>query len=166
MCAADGTVTRDEQAAGLASGWIVLYDGNCGLCKWLLAGLLRWDHAGELHPIALQRAEADALPADLTPAQRMASWHLIAPGGERRSGGAAVAPLLRLIPAGRVPAAVFACLPGPTDVGYRWVAEHRTRLSRWVPSSAKRHAADRVRQREEDVADQGIRIAGADRRTS
>jgi predicted DCC family thiol-disulfide oxidoreductase YuxK len=131
------------------AGWVVLYDADCGFCKWLLSGLLRWDRATRLHPVALQRSEAEDLLADLTPAERMASWHLIAPTGERRSGGAAAPPLMRLLPAGRLPAAVLARFPGLTDRAYRWVAGHRTQLSRWVPSGAKRRAAERVEAREQ-----------------
>jgi predicted DCC family thiol-disulfide oxidoreductase YuxK len=132
-------------------GWVVLYDADCGFCKWLLAGLLRWDRGGRLRPIALQRPEADELLAALRPAERMASWHLVAPDGARRAGGAAVAPLLRLLPGGRVPAAVAERFPGLTDRGYRWVAEHRSRLSRWVPASAKRRASERVSRREDEL---------------
>ena len=128
---------------------MVLYDADCGFCKWLLAGLLRWDRAVRLRPLALQRPEADELLSDLGPAERMASWHLISPTGTRRSGGAAVAPLLRLLPRGRVPAAAFARFPQLTERGYRWVAEHRSQLSGWVPTSFKQHASDRVRQREQ-----------------
>ena len=128
---------------------MVLYDADCGFCKWLLAGLLRWDRAERLRPLALQRPGADELLLDLGPAERMASWHLISPTGTRRSGGAAVAPLLRLLPRGRVPAAAFARFPKLTERGYRWVAEHRSQLSRWVPTSFKRHASERVRQREQ-----------------
>jgi len=113
--------------------WTVLYDADCGFCKWLLAGLLHWDRAVSLRPIALQRPEADDLLADLAPAERMASWHLISPTGARCSGGAAVAPLLRLLPGGRIPAAAFARFPRLTARGYEWVAAHRSQLSRWVP---------------------------------
>ncbi len=119
---------------------MVLYDADCGFCTWLLAGLLRWDRAGRLRPLALQRPEADELLADLAPAERTASWHLVSPTGARHSGGDALAPLLRLLPGGRVPAAMFARFPRLTDRGYRWVAEHRSRISRWVPARAKRHA--------------------------
>jgi predicted DCC family thiol-disulfide oxidoreductase YuxK len=129
--------------------WAVLYDADCGFCKWVLSGLLRWDRAERLHPIALQRSEADDLLAELTPAERMASWHLISPTGERCSGGAAMAPMLRLLPAGLLPAAGFAQFPGLTDRAYRWVAEHRSQLSKWVPSSAKQRAAERVHEREQ-----------------
>jgi predicted DCC family thiol-disulfide oxidoreductase YuxK len=78
----------------------------------------------------------------------MASWHLVAPDGARLSGGAALPALLRLLPAGRAPAAVFAQAPGLTERGYRWVAGHRSQLSKLVPQRAKRRAAERVRARE------------------
>ncbi|MGH3144161.1 MAG: DUF2867 domain-containing protein, partial [Gaiellales bacterium] len=131
--------------------WAVLYDADCGFCTWLLSALLRWDRSGHLHPIALQRPEADDLLRELAPAERMASWHLISATGERRSGGAAVAPLLRTLPAGRLPAAGCERFPGLTERGYCWVAEHRSQLSRWLPSSAKRRARQRVHEREQDL---------------
>jgi predicted DCC family thiol-disulfide oxidoreductase YuxK len=127
--------------------WLVLYDDDCGFCKWLLSGLLAWDRAGRLRPIALQRPEAGALLTDLEPAERMASWHLIAPTGERHSGGDAVPPLLRLLPRGRAPAAALSRFGGATDLAYRWVAEHRSRLSKFVPDRLKARADERVRRR-------------------
>lgn len=139
--------------AGLASvstdqRWLVLYDADCGLCQWLLAGLLRWDRAARLRPLALQRPEAGTLLADLAPAERMASWHLVSSAGLRRSGGDALPPLLELLPGGRLPAAMAARFPRLTERGYRWVAEHRTGLSRWVPARLKRRAGESVRRRE------------------
>jgi predicted DCC family thiol-disulfide oxidoreductase YuxK len=131
-----------------ASSWAVLYDADCGFCKWLLSGLLEWDRAARLRPIALQRPEADDLLSELEPVDKRASWHLISPTGVRHSGGAAMAPLLELLPGGRLPAAGFARFPGLSDRAYRWVAEHRSQLSRWIPSSAKRHASQRVQRRE------------------
>jgi predicted DCC family thiol-disulfide oxidoreductase YuxK len=113
-------------------GWTVIYDDGCAFCLRLLSVLLRWDRAGRLHPVALQRSEADRLLPDLTPAERMASWHLISPAGERHSGGSAVAEILRLLPGGRLPAAGCARFPRLTDRAYRWVAEHRSLLSRWI----------------------------------
>jgi hypothetical protein len=102
-------VTDDAQERGPSGPpgerrWAVLYDAGCGFCTWLLSFVLRWDRAARLHPIALGRPEADDLLQALTPAERMASWHLISPTGERRSGGAAVAALLRVLPGGRLPA--------------------------------------------------------------
>jgi predicted DCC family thiol-disulfide oxidoreductase YuxK len=128
--------------------WLVLYDGDCGLCKWLLAWLLRWDREGRLRPVALQRPEAGALLADLDPAERMASWHLVSPDGRRVSAGAALPSLLRLLPGGRLPAAVLGGLPHLTSAGYRWVAAHRVGISRFVPRRSKTRAAELVRERE------------------
>jgi len=128
--------------------WLVLYDGDCGLCKWLLAWLLRWDRERRLRPVALQRPEADALLVDLASAERMASWHLVSPDGTRVSAGAALPSLLRLLPGGRLPAAILGRFPRLTNTGYRWVATHRIGISRFVPRRSKRRAAERVRERE------------------
>jgi predicted DCC family thiol-disulfide oxidoreductase YuxK len=135
--------------------WLVLYDSACGFCKWLLAGFLRWDRASRLRPVALQQPEADGLLADLEPAGRTASWHLISPGATRRSGGAAIPALLRLLPGGRFAAPAFERLPDLTERGYTWVAEHRTGLSKWVPANAKRRAAERVRRCEHELDSPG-----------
>jgi predicted DCC family thiol-disulfide oxidoreductase YuxK len=126
----------------------VLYDADCGFCKWTLSVLLRWDREARLEPVALQRAEAADLLKELTPAERMASWHLISPRGERCSGGDALSPLLRALPGGRLPASVFARFPRLSARGYRWLAEHRSGLSAWVSPSAKERAGRRVQARE------------------
>src|SRR5436305_12960001 len=109
-----------ERAA--ADRAIVLYDADCRVCVWLLAGLLRRDRDGRLRSLALQHPDADDLLADLTPAERLASWHLISTDGTRHSGGAALSPLLAMLPRGRVPSAVLKRVPRLTDRGYRWTA--------------------------------------------
>jgi predicted DCC family thiol-disulfide oxidoreductase YuxK len=139
---------RDSDAPLERQRWVVLYDADCGLCVWLLSGLLRFDRDIRLHPIALQRSEADDLLADLAHAERMASWHLIAPSGARSSAGAALAPLLRLLARGRVLAVAVERSPRLTERGYRWVAEHRSQLSRLVPRGAKQRASATVGRRE------------------
>jgi len=136
----------------LADRAIVLYDADCRVCVWLLAGLLRRDRGGRLRSLALQHPDADDVLADLTPAERLASWHLISPDGTRRSGGAALSPLLAMLPRGRVPAAVLERVPRLTDRGYRWTAEHRAQLAKLVPARAKLRAAQRVLERERELA--------------
>jgi predicted DCC family thiol-disulfide oxidoreductase YuxK len=131
---------------------LVLYDGDCGFCKWLLAWLLRFDRARRLRPIALQHPEAEALLADLDPAERMASMHLVTPDGTRLSAGEALPPLLRLLSGGRLLAAIAARSPRATSAGYRWVATHRIGISRFVPRRAKRRAGERVREREAELS--------------
>jgi predicted DCC family thiol-disulfide oxidoreductase YuxK len=124
--------------------WTLLYDGERGLCKWILVGILRWDRHRRLGPLALQSDQAEALLGDLSPDQRLASWHLISPEGNRTSAGAALAPLLRLLPGGGVPARTVSLLPRFTGRAYGWVASHRVQLSRAVPGALKRRAGERV----------------------
>lgn len=127
----------------------MLYDADCGFCRWSLAQLLALDRARRLRPVALGSAEADALLSDLSPEERAASWHLVSPRGERRSAGAAAPPLLRLLPGGRLPAGLLARVPGLTERSYRWVADHRSLLSKAVPGRAKDRATGRIERRAE-----------------
>ncbi len=141
-----GKIVGVAQRSEKQKTWTVLYDAECGLCAWVLSGLLTWDRARRLRPTALQCSEASRLLADVQPAERMASWHLISPVGARYSGGAAVVQVLRLLPGGRTPAAAFARFPRLTEKAYRWVADHRSRLSRLIPTTAKRNARIRVQE--------------------
>jgi predicted DCC family thiol-disulfide oxidoreductase YuxK len=131
-----------------APRWLVLYDADCGFCVWLLAALLRWDRDSRLRPLALQRPEVGELLADLTLEERMRSWHLVSPRGERSSAGTAFAPLLRLLPGGRTSAAASARLPAFSERAYGWVADRRVALSKLIPAASKRRAGERVRARE------------------
>jgi predicted DCC family thiol-disulfide oxidoreductase YuxK len=146
---ASGSRERAPRAAGPSADdtWIVFYDDDCGLCMWLLAKLLRMDRARRLRPLPLQGPRAEAALHDLTAEERMASWHLVSPGGERTSAGAALAPLFALLPRGRTYAAAFARFPRTSERGYRWVADHRSALSKLVPSGPKAQAARYVRAR-------------------
>jgi predicted DCC family thiol-disulfide oxidoreductase YuxK len=126
--------------------WTVLYDAECGFCAWILSGLLAWDRAHRLGPTALQHSEARHLLAGAQSAERMASWHLISPAGARYSGGAAVVQVFRLLPGGRMPAAAFNHFPTLTEKAYRWVADHRSQLSRLIPTTAKRNARRRIQE--------------------
>jgi branched-chain amino acid transport system substrate-binding protein len=108
----------------------LLYDRDCSFCKWCLEWILRWDRRGRLRPVAIQSEAGEELLADLDPGDRLDSWHLVTPDGEVASGGAAAAPLARLLPGGRPLAFVFATFPGATERVYRWVADHRGSLAR------------------------------------
>ncbi|MGH2954245.1 MAG: DCC1-like thiol-disulfide oxidoreductase family protein, partial [Solirubrobacterales bacterium] len=99
----------------------ILYDADCGFCRWSLGWVLRWDRRRELVPVALQDSEADELLGGMEVERRMASWHLVAADGRVTSAGAALAPLLRLLPGGRAPAALAAGAPGLAERAYAWV---------------------------------------------
>jgi predicted DCC family thiol-disulfide oxidoreductase YuxK len=108
---------------------VVFYDAECGFCRWAVDKLLAWDRAGRLRPAALQGPEADRLLPGLSKEARMASWHLVV-DGQVYSGGAAAAPLLRLLPGGRPFAPVVGAFPGVSDRAYRLVARNRDRFGR------------------------------------
>lgn len=114
----------------------ILYDGDCGFCRWALARILAWDRRRALRPVALHDPEAHALLATVRPEARGASWHLVLPEGAVRSGGAAVPDLARLLPGGAPIAALAGRFPRATDRAYRWVAAHRGRLGRLVGERA------------------------------
>ena len=125
----------------------MFYDADCGFCRWSLAQILALDRERRLRPLPLDGPEADALLGDLSPEERAASWHLIAPDGTRSSAGPAAPRLFRLLAGGRVLGPLFGAVPSLTNRGYQWVAEHRSLLSRTIPSEAKRRADQRIASR-------------------
>ena len=128
--------------------WQVMYDADCGMCTWVVAVLLAWDRDRHLHPCAIQSPAGERLLGDLDEQARLDSWHLISPAGERSSGGAALGPLLGLLPGGTLGARVASASPALSERAYRWVADHRSLLSRPLSAGAKRRARDRVRRAE------------------
>jgi predicted DCC family thiol-disulfide oxidoreductase YuxK len=123
----------------------VLYDADCGFCKWSLDKLLAWDRAHRLRPVAIQSEEGARLLADVPDSRRLESWHLIDENGVRFSAGAAAAPLARLLPGGRPLALLFSTFPRTTERAYRYIARHRSRWARWGASRLDARAARRRR---------------------
>jgi predicted DCC family thiol-disulfide oxidoreductase YuxK len=115
---------------------LVLYDEDCGFCRWSLDRLLRWDRGGRLRAAPIQSEEGDRLLADLSEPDRLASWHLVTPDGRRYSGGAATGPMARLLPAGAPVAFLAETFPRSTDRLYRWVARNRDTLGRRLGEQA------------------------------
>jgi predicted DCC family thiol-disulfide oxidoreductase YuxK len=115
---------------------VILYDDDCGFCRWSVAKILAWDRRRRLRPQTLQSDEADRLLGGMDPERKMASWHLVPADGAVYSGGAALPPLMRLLPAGAPLAAIAGAFPRATEAAYRWVTRHRDRLARIVGSRA------------------------------
>jgi predicted DCC family thiol-disulfide oxidoreductase YuxK len=115
---------------------VLLYDSDCGFCRWSVDKILAWDRRRRLRPLALQDPEADRLLGRMDADVKMGSWHLVTADGRVYSGGGAAAPLFRLLPRGRPLAAVLAAFPGLTDRTYRLVARNRDRFGRLVGQSA------------------------------
>jgi predicted DCC family thiol-disulfide oxidoreductase YuxK len=131
------------------SGAVLLYDADCGFCRWAIDKVLAWDRKGKLRPAAIQGHEADRLLRGLSDEEKMASWHLVV-DGNRYSGGAVAAPLLRLLPGGRPLAPVVAAFPGVSDRAYRFVSRNRDRFGRLAGT---RCDVDPGRRRSQSSAD-------------
>lgn len=125
----------------------IIYDPDCGFCRWCLGKVLAWDRHRALRPVALGSEEADRLLAELPGEERSASWHLVDGSGVVNSAGAAFPPLFRLLPGGAPFAAVAGRFPDATERAYRWVAGNRSRWGRFVTDGAKRRADNRIDER-------------------
>jgi predicted DCC family thiol-disulfide oxidoreductase YuxK len=125
----------------------ILYDRDCAFCTWCTAKVLAWDRRDRLRPVALQDPEAVRLLPDMDEERRMASWHLVSADGRVRSAGAALAPLLRMLPGGAPLATLAAAFPRLTESAYRLVARNRGRFGRLVPQSAVLRARGRIERR-------------------
>lgn len=108
---------------------VLLYDDGCGFCRRALRWILAWDRRGAIRPVPLADPEAAVLLAGMSQEARMSSWHLVE-RGRVHSAGAAVGPLMRLLPGGAPLAALADAFPRATERLYRWVAANRARIER------------------------------------
>ena len=109
---------------------IVLYDRDCGFCKWSLDKILAWDRSRRLRAVAIQSEEGERLLDRVDPRARLNSWHFVNGEGELFSAGAAAEPLARTLPFGRPLSSVFGAFPGLTERAYRYVPGHPDRWAR------------------------------------
>jgi len=121
----------------------VLYDRECGFCRWSVAVLLRLDSRGMLDPVAIQSPEGQRLLAPLAEELRLASAHAVDASGNVRSGGDAAPLIATSLRGGGALSALAGASPPLTRAAYRFTAGNRTRLGRLV-SPARRTAADRT----------------------
>jgi predicted DCC family thiol-disulfide oxidoreductase YuxK len=125
----------------------VLYDRDCGFCRWSMGKLLAWDRDRRLRPVAIQSEEGERLLADLAPDQRLASAHAIDAAGRRTSGGDALAPVAEVLPGGRPLAALARRAPGLARAGYDSIAGRRPLFGKLVTEAAKARADERLVRR-------------------
>ena len=114
----------------------MLYDGDCGFCRWSADKLRAWDMHRKITFRPIQSAIGEELLRDVPTDRRLASWHLVDHRGALSSAEKAVPGVLRLLPFGGPLAALTARCPGATGRAYRWVARHRGRLGRLVGERA------------------------------
>ena len=111
---------------------VVLYDADCGFCRWSLQWVLRWDRHDALRYLSIQSDEASRLLAGVPEEMRLDSWHFVETDGTVSSAGRAFAPMLRRLPRGRRLARLSELMPGLSERAYRLVAGNRGRLGSLV----------------------------------
>jgi predicted DCC family thiol-disulfide oxidoreductase YuxK len=126
---------------------IVLYDGDCGFCKVMLAILLRWDRAGRLTPVPIQSSGGEELLSGMTSSDRLASWHLIDGAGVVRSAGDGLPVVFAALPGGSAIARLASQFPGATSLLYERVAAHRASLARPLSARARAWASAVIAER-------------------
>ena len=114
----------------------VLFDADCGFCRWSTDKIRAWDRHGNLRFVALQSAEATALLSEVDPGLRFASWHVVDVDGRVRSGGSAVSTVFDLVPFGWPLARLADFAPRLTERAYAVVARNRDRLGRIIGEKA------------------------------
>jgi predicted DCC family thiol-disulfide oxidoreductase YuxK len=119
---------------------IVLYDDDCGFCRWSMAWALRHDAGRRLVAVPIQSLLGAELLVELDEHERLRSAHVIDEHGARRSGGAAAADVLGALAPTRVLGRLAKGVPVPTSLLYGFVASHRHGFGRFVGTSARRHA--------------------------
>jgi predicted DCC family thiol-disulfide oxidoreductase YuxK len=115
---------------------VLLYDADCGFCRWTLDKILARDKDHRIRAVPLQSAEASALLDGMDEETKMSSWHLVLPNGTVRSAGDGVAPLFRLLPRGGAFASIASTAPPLTRSFYRFIARNRTTFGKMLGTKA------------------------------
>jgi predicted DCC family thiol-disulfide oxidoreductase YuxK len=139
---------------------IVLYDDDCGFCRWTLGLLLRWDRGHRLWPAPIAGPCGDRWLAGMPVAERLASWHLVR-DGRVVSAGRALPEVLEYLPGGGVLARAVRRAPGVVERGYAFVVRHRSGLARPVPGAWVRAASARVEARSREAPPAWANVNGA-----
>jgi predicted DCC family thiol-disulfide oxidoreductase YuxK len=128
--------SRTSNSGSAEPAWL-LYDADCGLCKFVVARVLELDRARRFRPVALQDPRAAELLPGLNREERLRSFHLVDSSGAVHSAGEGLAELLP----------VLRRSPRLSSRLYRLVAGNRDRLGRFIPGFARRQADRRIAAR-------------------
>jgi len=121
---------------------IVLYDAECGFCRWAMAWAVRRDERHVLVAVPIQSPLGSELLVDLAASDRLRSARVVRDDGHRLSGGAAAAEVLDVLPSTRFLGRLAHGLPGTTAFLYRVVARRRVSFGRLVCREARGRADD------------------------
>jgi predicted DCC family thiol-disulfide oxidoreductase YuxK len=123
---------------------IVLYDADCGFCRWAMAWAVRHDQDRLLVTVPIQSPLGSELLVDLVPDDRLRAAHVVRDDGCLRSGGAAAADVLGALAPTRALGRLALGLPGTTNLLYGLVAARRESFGRLVGGEARRRADERL----------------------
>jgi predicted DCC family thiol-disulfide oxidoreductase YuxK len=126
--------SRTSSSGSAERDWL-LYDADCGLCKFIVARVL--ELSDRFRPLALQDPRAGELLPGLDSEERMLSFHVVDASGTVHSAGAGLARILS-------PLRRF---PRLSSRLYWLVAGNRDRLGKLLPGVARRQADRRIRAR-------------------
>jgi predicted DCC family thiol-disulfide oxidoreductase YuxK len=115
---------------------VVLYDADCGFCRWSADHLRRWDSRGALAFASIQSTDGQQLLHAVPVNARLDAMHAVTTDGRVWSGGDALRVLLDVLPGGRIPAAIAGAFPEATEHAYRFIARHRERFGAWLGQDA------------------------------
>ncbi len=130
--------------AGTGDPVIVLYDRDCGWCRWSVAKVLALDRRGHVLPEPIQGELGGLLLEGMPEAERLASAHAVTPDGRVFSGGNAAAPIAAVLPAGTAPASLLRTFGAATRAGYAVIAGNRSTLGRLVTPAMLERADVRI----------------------
>jgi predicted DCC family thiol-disulfide oxidoreductase YuxK len=103
---------------------------------------MRRDHHHVLVTVPIQSPLGFELLVDVVPSDRLRWAHVVRDDGCRRSGGAAAADVLSVLPSTRALGQLAASLPRTTALLYGVVAARRKSFGRLVGKQARRRADD------------------------
>jgi len=85
----------------------LVFDSRCSPCGRFKSAISFLDARRKMRYVSLEGAEMEGLLYSLPAGQRRRSFHLLSPDGRTRSGPAAFPELARLLPGGRLSAALL-----------------------------------------------------------
>jgi predicted DCC family thiol-disulfide oxidoreductase YuxK len=114
---------------------LLLFDGNCRICRRTIAWLRAWDRAGRIVCMPYQHPMVQRILPDVPRHELETAILLVAPNGRHYRGAEALPLILRLLPGGSPLGRIFAIprVPAIATRIYRWVAEHRHDLGCAIP---------------------------------
>lgn len=119
---------------------IVLYDSDCGFCRWAMAWAVGRDDRHVLVTVPIQSPLGGELLVEVRPSERLRAAHAINGDGSLYSGGAAAAQVLSVLAPTRALGQLATRLPRVTALLYGFIAARRTTFGRFAGPQARQRA--------------------------